>query len=648
MKPKSLITLVLIMAVLAGLVLFRQSTDESVSIIEQVQLKKLLPEGLAVTDVTKIEVHAAGRSESAVVLAKSASTDEWTITSQFNAPVDQAKLDGYLAMLVGLEGEFRESVLTDTGLAAYDLGDDAGFRVKGYTSSGDAPAFQLIVGKSPAAGTVFARTEGSKQVYSVNKNPRQEAGIYNADVTTAPKPEPWMNKKVLDVTKGSITNVTLSMPDKELGFEYREIPSDEPDPATEVDEESGEASTPEPVANVTEYEWVLASGGTGTTLKTAGLDRVLNKLTALNATTIVDPTTLAEWGLDAPAYTCRISIGGQDDEIVIHGGRPDISQPAYVRLTTGNPNLIYKVSKYDFEQLFPKGSVLFDLEGWDVAKEDISEIEYTTGHDTVRLQKEADVWTLEEPTANLALIQTKIDGVATDLAKIKGDDYAGISALTGLESPAMRARFTDSSGVERTLRIGDPARHIDGYYARLDGAELALAVAKSSVDNVFVDPKDFYEAGVFDIGSASITHIEIAQASGSYTLDKTDFGWTVTSGGIPVDADTDAVEDVARALESLQADDLIFGDARIQGGFYASLAFTTDEGTEHKINLEIEQSGGHPATTAGKNVAFVLNKDTVKHILPPIESLLKSESESIDTAPEPLTVIDTPTVDDAP
>jgi hypothetical protein len=163
-----------------------------------------------------------------------------------------------------------------------------------------------------------------------------------------------------------------------------------------------------------------------------------------------------------------------------------------------------------------------------------------------------------------------------------------------------------------------------------------------------VNPKEFYESNVFDIGSASITHIEIAQANGSYTLDKTDFGWTVTSGGIPVDADTDAVEDVALTLKTLQADDLIFGDMRIQGGFYASVAFTTDDGTEHKVGLEIEQSGGHPATVAGKNVAFILNKETVRRILPPIESLLKEEPESVDGDLQPLTVIETPTVDDAP
>lgn len=636
------------MAVLAGLVLFKQLGDKPVSIVEQAQLNKLLPEGIGVGDLTKIELHAAGASDSAVVLAKNDASSEWTIASQFNAPVDQTKVDGYLAMLVALEGELRETVSADTGLAPYDLGDDTGFRVNGFTDSADTPAFQLVVGKAPAVGTVFVRTDGSKDVYVVNKNPRQEAGIYNADVTTAPKPEPWMNKKVLNVAKASITHLTLTMPDKELAFEYREKPSEEPEPTPQVDEQTGETTPPQPVSKIKEYEWVLASEGAGTALKTTGLDRVLRKISSLNASTIVDPSTLADWGLDSPAYTCRITVGGQDDEIVLHGGRPNLTDPAYVRVTTGNPNLIYKISKYDFENLFPKGSALFDLPGWDIAKDTITEVEYSTPDHTVRLRKTDDGWILEEPTANLTLVQAKIDGVADALATIKGDDYAGSLDGTGLETPAMRATFTDATGTARTLEVGNVSRHIDGYYARLDGKGLPIAVAKRSVEDTFVNPKDFYEAGLFDIGDETISHIEITQSNGSYTLDKTDFGWTVTSGGIPVDADALAVEDVALALKTLESDDLIFGDVRIQGGFYASVKFTTDDGAEHQVSLEIEQNGAHPATVPGKNVAFVLSKAAVNRIMPPIESLLKPEPQSPESAAKPLTVFEAPTIDELP
>lgn len=636
MKPKSLIILVAIMAVLAGLVVFQKSREDDSTIVEQVRLSKLLPEGLAADAITKIELHAANGDDEAVVLAKDDTSGQWKVASQFNAPIDQTKLDEYLEMLVALKGELRESGATDASLGAYDLGNEIGFRVNGYTAGADTPAFQLVVGKSPAYGTVFARTADSNDVYVVDKNPRQEAGIYNADFSTAPKPEPWINKKVLEVNKSTITNLTLTMPDKELAFEYREKPSEEPllEPIEDTDEETGEDTPPQPVSTVVEYEWILTSEGAGSALKTTGLDRVLNKLSNLNASTVVDPSTLAAWGLEDPLYTCRIAAGGEDDDIVLHAGRPDLAEPAYVRVTTGDSNVIYKISKYDFEQLFPKGSDLFDLPAWDIAKDDIAGIDYTTGEDTVRLRKTDEGWTLEEPTANLALIQTMIDGVAIDLAKIKGVDYTRDDAVTGLESPAMRATFTDASGTARTLEIGNPSQHIDGYYVRLDGAGLALAVAKSAVDNVFVDPKDFYEARIFDIDDDKITHIEIARDNGSYALDKTEFGWTVSTGGIPIDADTSAVEDLTFALETLESEDLIFGDARIQGGFYASVTLTMDDGTEKRIGLEIEQNGAHPATVPGKNVAFVLSRDEVHRIVPPIESLLKREPQPDGSADE--------------
>ena len=77
MKPKQLVPLVIILAVLAGLVALRRSQEESPNLIEQVQLQQLLPADLKAEDIGKIEIHAGGKAEEALVLERAASGEGW-------------------------------------------------------------------------------------------------------------------------------------------------------------------------------------------------------------------------------------------------------------------------------------------------------------------------------------------------------------------------------------------------------------------------------------------------------------------------------------------------------------------------------------------------------------------------------------------
>ncbi len=114
MKPKSLLPLFVIVLILGALVLFRQSRNESVSITDQVQLAELVPESVERDAIAKLELYSGGAPDEKLVLAKA--DDAWVVESQFNAPVAESKIDGYLDTLLDLQGEFRATASSDEGL----------------------------------------------------------------------------------------------------------------------------------------------------------------------------------------------------------------------------------------------------------------------------------------------------------------------------------------------------------------------------------------------------------------------------------------------------------------------------------------------------------------------------------------------------
>ena len=96
MKPKQLVPLAIVLVVLGGIVLLRQAGQEPASLTEQVQLSSLLPEDLDRENIAKIVIHAGGKAEDALVLAREASGDGWIVASHFDAPVKSDKIGEFL------------------------------------------------------------------------------------------------------------------------------------------------------------------------------------------------------------------------------------------------------------------------------------------------------------------------------------------------------------------------------------------------------------------------------------------------------------------------------------------------------------------------------------------------------------------------
>ncbi|HIJ65707.1 MAG TPA: DUF4340 domain-containing protein [Candidatus Hydrogenedentes bacterium] len=667
MKAKSLIPLVVVAAILLALVLFKTQQEEVPGIIEEAQLAALTPEGLTAGDLGKVELYVGAKPDENVVLAWDDEDDIWRVQSLYNVPADEDKVEDFIDTLMALKGEFRATAEADSGLEVYELSDAEALHVRGYGKSGDAPEFELLFGKAPSYNAAFARRADANDVYVVDANPRTKAGIYGSNTDQAPAGDHWIYKTILDLDKDAITRIAITGPDKQLVFEKREKPKpsseadleedgEDAEGEIELDDNEGEIELDEAEETPPEYEWVLVSGGTGAPHKQNALDMLLSKLDNLRATGVVDPAKKGDWDLAAPAFKCVISVEGQDNE-VIEGGRPDLSGDGYLRVATAAEDIVYEVSSYYFEQLFPKGSSLFDLPALGVDRGNILRVELEQPEGKVVLTKDDDdKWGVVEPAADLEVLRSKIDALVSQLGKWRASDYADSDAETALDAPVRRAVIADVDGATRMLAVGSESRYSRGAYVKMDGEPLVLVMSQTDLEKIFVAPKDLYERTLFDLDEEDIAGIVVERESDSFALERNEDGWTLTIDGAPFEPDQYAADGVATAILDLQADDILFDTTAIEGETSATIRVVNAQGEDFLLTVGAElEDGSRQLTLSGKDQVFVVGGRDVASIMPQVDVLKEPEPEpapapEVEPPPEPESgtgIESTPDVDDA-
>jgi len=402
-----------------------------------------------------------------------------------------------------------------------------------------------------------------------------------------------------------------------------------------VDVASEEAAKPE--EEKPEYEWVLASGGPGKPHKQSGLDSLLQKLSPLSASDIVDPAKKAEWGLEPPAYRCVVTLEGEDKEVCIEGGRPDPSGDGYVRIADGEEDLVYKVSKYTFEQLFPKGTDLFDLPALTLDKNKITRIDLTQPEGNVSLVKIDDTWTVAAPVADLDVQESTLGTIASTLANVKPGDYADADMALGA---ATRVATVVAAGKTHTLKVCGDSKHIEGAYGTLDDGKAILTLKKTDVDKIFVAPKDLYARALLDIDEDDIKGIDVSGTAATFSLArKDDEAWTITLGGTTSEAEKAACDSLAGDIAGLEASDIMFGKTEIEGAPDATVQVHMQNGETHTIAVGANKDGVHQVMVAGKSVVFGLDHGDASKVLLKADALKKAEEKApAEAAPAPVEV----------
>lgn len=555
MNVKKMMTiLVIILVVLVVLVFLKQSkTAERPSIIEQAKFEKLVPDSLKKDNIVRFELYTGGKPDNKVIIVKDG--DKWRVSNHFNSPAKKETVEDYLDKIISLQGEMRAELPTDDALADYNLKDDQAFHIDIYTSSTGEPALKLLVGKSPSYQLTFVRRAGERKVYNGGVNFRQEAGIYGDEPESTPTAERWLDKDILKVEKDKIIRLAYEMPDKKLTFERKEkeTPQEEQQSATTEGTKEGNVEGEKEPPKKKEYEWVIVQGGIGDKFKEAGLQNLLGRFANLTASSIVDPSKKAEWGLEPPAFKLTLSKEGEDD-VVIEAGRPDPAKNGYLRVANNPEDIIYEVSKYTFEQIFPKGQDLFDLPALSLDKDKIQQVSIEQAEGKVVAQKDGDTWKVLEPVIDLNVQEPALSTLVSALAAWKAVDYADNDVDVG----EFNKTITFNAGEEaHALKMAGDARTVDGVYVMLDDNPLRLVMNRVDAAKVLLKPRDVYELKILDFATDKVTSLEIKENDISQTIKKGEDGnWLLIQDGKETKLANENVLNLLNTLSGLQAEDI--------------------------------------------------------------------------------------------
>ena len=625
MKIKTLIPFVVILALLAGIVVWQKMNQAPPApIATQIGLKTLAPEGLDADDIARIELFTGSNPDEKVVLEEQ--DDKWKITSAYNAPVNQETLNGFLEKALGLKGEPRAKENTEEQLASYELKDDEAFHVQLFKSGAETPAMHVLVGKSADFRTVFVRKEGDNQVFVESTNLRRESGVSDSGDSAVPTATKWLQTTLLKQEKDTINRVALQYPDKDIVFERHEVVVEKPD-TTEGEGEATEGENATPPPPETKIEWKLAEGGFADHFTDSALQTLLTKFSDLAITNVVDPEQKADWGFDPPLYKATISCD-EGEDIVLLGGRNKPGGDCYVKLDGSDPPLIYQMATFNFEQIFPQGSKLFPLPEWKIAEDAMQQIQLQRPDGTITITKDGETWNVTDPAITLELQKTAIDSLVTALSSLKPVDYADAGVDVGSFDTTIVVSL--NSEQTRILHLGGASQHTDGCYAKFDDSDKILALSRADMEKLTPPLRDLYKLSLMDFDPEAVEQIAVSHTGTELLLkrDAADTGkWQRTVNGEAAEVAKEDVAEFIYTLNAFQVDDFLLDQTPDMVRSASTITVTPTEEAPIVLSLSAESDATHKAIISGMSYVFSVKAQELANIVADMQVFLKTSEE---------------------
>lgn len=616
MKPKTLIPLLLICAVLGAVIMMKRSTEETTTLVEQAELTSLAPDGLDVDSVNRIEVYAGANNGHRVILQRDG--DGWKIGSHFDAVAIKGRAQQLLDAVNDIQGEFRATA-TDEQLADYDLSVERGFHVIGFDGDERNERFHVIVGKSPKYGDMFMRASGSNDVYIVNHNLRRDAFNYSLDWDDPPMSDPWTDKTVVSLKGDDYTKIELTMPDKTLVAELREKPAEE-----ETDPADGETTSAVPADPGT--EWVVTEGGRDRAIHQTPFSDLTRYISNLGAFAILSPLKKNIWGLDEPGYfiTAHRENG---EKVALTVSHQSFTGPAHLIRTDNDNPTIFSITNVNFAALFASGGSFYDLPGLLLEEDSLRSVNYATEQGSVKLAKTDGVWTIISPEADLAPNTSALSKLERTLSSWQAVDYADDDGNADWANSGDVVTFGNED-VSHTIALGIASTHAAGRYAKLDDQNDRLVMSQTNVDQIFLPLGQLFETDLFTLGDEDeITQIEITKASDEMTLTLADGVWSATVADESFDTRAKSISDFIATIEGLESVDVQLADARSNGAMVGSVTLNTAQGVEWVLRIEEQVDGNYPAIVNDTQAANMIDQKTFNKLFPSFEAFKAVEGE---------------------
>lgn len=599
MKVKTLIPFVVILAILGGLVIWQKvNVKPAEPIATQIGLESLVPEGLQKDAVKKLELYAGEKPEEKVVLERDG--DAWRVASLYNAPGNKETIDKFVNDLLGLKGEPRAKADSDETLASFALTDKEAFHIRAFKADEENPAMEVLFGKSADFKTVFLRKAGGDRVFVESVNLRRDAGVSDSGEGTTPKPEKWLQTKLLGLEDKVITKVALKYPDKELVLTREEVKRE---PAPTEGESEGEGETAPPPAPEVTYKWTLSQGGFNGTINEQEVKTLLTRFANVTVTNASDPARKSELGFDQPAFSVTLT---KDDgsEVVLLGSKDKTAGDTYIQLVGAQPDLVYQISKFNFEQVFLQGGKLFTLPEWTVDKAALRNIAVAGPRGNVALAFADNAWKVTEPPLALETQKTALDNLVAAVSSLKPVDYADAGKDVGAFDTTVTA--TLEGGATRTLLIGQPSLAMDGRYVKFDNSDAVLVVSRADAEKLMPPVRDLFVLSVLDFEAEKVNQIHMSGQDADLLLTRGEgtSQWNGTYNGAAIVPDPAKVDELIFSLNDFQVDNFLL-DRPVESVQAASTAtITLQDGAQTVIKIGAEANGLHELTISGLPYVF--------------------------------------------
>lgn len=599
---KRLIPVAVLFAVLAALVAAREVRRGSLDAggVPAGEFVPLAATKFEAKNAEKIEVTAPGGSEPAFVLERDGGS--WVMTKPFRAPAHQnhanelcdALATGDAEPRADDAGTLRDTDLTPERASAVRVTDAAG-KVLAHVAIGRSTdprgAFLRFLG-DPADQRCFATTARLREALGLGRTWSQDAA------PETPGAAHFRDRDFPLVKTDTAKRVEIAIPGRRVVFE-----------------KSGDA-------------WIVAEGGPGFGIAKNAVENVLRKLGPdFKAKDLADPSDLGKLGLADPRWILAVTL--EDGTVQRVFGGADVAAGRYhLRLdqTAGDaePAAIYEANAWDFQAVFPAGSSLFTFPACEIENESLLQVAVEkaaqAGRPATRIRiartgtQPADEWKVAEPDLPLAPKNASLQSLASAVRSVRATDWVDAADLGAAELTVRLGRESDLADDEKAIVIGGKTPWGKDRLCVLPNTPgKVLVIADSTADRIDVAPTSLFEPKVLHAWSEpDVKAVRVAGASGAWSVERGDKGWTLVRGEERTDASATAVRAWIAALLALETREAEAAPAESD----ATIEVEKADGTKRVLALGPAKDGKRGVTVG--SLSFSTDRTD---LLPAAESL---------------------------
>jgi hypothetical protein len=321
MKNKHLILFAGILVLLAAL-FFAQKRSSRIDVV-QTGIERLLPEQNT-EKIRQIRVIQA-KGEEPLILKKIDET--WIVPNYFNARANEQKIGSFLQDIINLKGERRAS--NEEVLSTFALEGEQALRVE-FTDKEDRSLFVILVGKpGPMGGGCFVRLDDKPDVYLTEANLLAAFGLLG-DERKPVDSKLWADLKIMRSSPDGWSMVEIISPDSKV------ILAKQVNQAKSAD--AVQTNPSEQQANASPV-WIQKQPESPK-LEQNQIQEVLNALSGLQGSQLLDPSQMEKYGLKDPTYRVNITLN-DDSQLHLLLTQPDEQGPVYAKLD--NTGFVYEI-----------------------------------------------------------------------------------------------------------------------------------------------------------------------------------------------------------------------------------------------------------------------------------------------------------------